>query len=605
MPAKRTLATMTALLIIAAALAFSPAGSPPAQSEFDWRSDWAVQLGFNIQVDAEGFRFPTAIAFVPKPGQGPKDPLYFVTELRGAVKVVTNDRSVFTFAQDFFRLQPRHELPSGSGEMGLAGLCLAPSQGYVFVTFAYQDENSVLRNNVVRFQAPPNIFSVTPSAQMEFTELFAPFRSVVSHQIGPCQVQNGLLFVNVGDGSQPDQSQQVESLLGKVLRMTLDGKPVPSNPFFQDDGVESAEDFVWAHGLRNPFGLVAVGDELFATDNGPTIDRFIRVTQGSNYLWSKGNLGIGSNADLVISPGEGVAQIDYYPSGTDLFPPQFRDSFYLTVSGSADQQIPGVPAILQTPYDLERSQVGRPPTNFLQYRGNGLQVLAALAFGPNGLYFAPLFADQTGNSAVLRITHEAGAAYPYTLGGEQNPTILMNSNGCFACHSLGSRTDGTIGPALNQEELVPRITARLDSPEYLAQISQLDDSEEEPFLSYREHRRRILQADGLEKVALWIEARIQEPRFDDPDAQMPKLNMPVEQAVIIAAFLTGAGETEESRGPIQKIRSFVGDRLPEPPRQKHLVYFFAVGLLIGGAVAALAYWVYIKLRNRRNQAIGP
>src|SRR5215208_4372675 len=125
---------------------------------FDWRSDWAVPEGFALQSDTEGYHFPTAIAFVPEPGSDPKDPLYFVTELRGRIKVITNDRSTYTFAENFFQLQPEQELPEVEGETGLAGICLAPEQGYVFVTFAYQDPDGVLRNNVARFEAAPHTF---------------------------------------------------------------------------------------------------------------------------------------------------------------------------------------------------------------------------------------------------------------------------------------------------------------------------------------------------------------------------------------------------------------------------------------------------------------
>ena len=63
-------------------------GSLDAQNgAADWRADWSVAEGFTLRRDASGFRFPTAIAFVPQPGRAPGDPLYFVTELQGAIKV--------------------------------------------------------------------------------------------------------------------------------------------------------------------------------------------------------------------------------------------------------------------------------------------------------------------------------------------------------------------------------------------------------------------------------------------------------------------------------------------------------------------------------------
>jgi hypothetical protein len=132
--------------------------SQSASQEADWRNDWAVvDERFAIRIDTSGYHFPTAIAFIPNPGPKANDPLYFVTELRGRVKVVTNDRSVYTFAEDFFHFQPKEELPLGfEGQSGLAGICLAPKYGYVFVTYVYRDpHDTVIRNNVVRFRDDP------------------------------------------------------------------------------------------------------------------------------------------------------------------------------------------------------------------------------------------------------------------------------------------------------------------------------------------------------------------------------------------------------------------------------------------------------------------
>ena len=180
-----------------------------AQVPSDWREDWEVQSGFDISVDSEGFELPSSIAFVPNPGTSAKDPLYFVTELRGRVKVITNDRSVFTFAEITYDLQPTSELPAIPGEVGMAGICLDPKHGYVFVTLAYRDPENILRNNVIRFDAKADTFSLAPLARVDFTDVFLPYRSVVSHQIGSCQVRDGLLYVSVGDGRQVQNSQQL------------------------------------------------------------------------------------------------------------------------------------------------------------------------------------------------------------------------------------------------------------------------------------------------------------------------------------------------------------------------------------------------------------
>ena len=136
----RTILGVAAAALLIAAL--SAAGA--AAQEEDWRSDWFLQPGFILEIDTLGFNLPTSIAFVPDPGPGADDPLYFVTELEGALKVVTNDRTVHTFADGFFHRAPPDEFPFLSGEVGMAGLCLAPDEGYVFVTFAYHDDNGVV-----------------------------------------------------------------------------------------------------------------------------------------------------------------------------------------------------------------------------------------------------------------------------------------------------------------------------------------------------------------------------------------------------------------------------------------------------------------------------
>jgi hypothetical protein len=146
-----------------------------AQTTFDWRSDWAVADRFTIVEDTTGYHFPSAIAFVPEPGPDPKDPLYFVTELRGTLKVVTNDRSIFTFAENVFQFKPTEELPSGQGQGGMGGICLDPAHGYIFVTFLYTDANGRMRNNIVRYQSKPGTFSLQPESFTAFTEVFANY----------------------------------------------------------------------------------------------------------------------------------------------------------------------------------------------------------------------------------------------------------------------------------------------------------------------------------------------------------------------------------------------------------------------------------------------
>jgi hypothetical protein len=602
-----------AFVVSFATLLVANAQSPEPIQE--WQKDWGLQQGFNIEIDAQEFRFPTSIAFVPHPGDSAKDPLYFVTELKGNVKVVTNDRSLFTFAENFFTLQPKRNVPAIDEEVGMAGICLDSEHGYVFVTFSYHDEDNILRNNIVRFQSTPERFSISPTSQLDFSDVFSPYRSIPSHQIGPCQVKDNLLYVNVADGGDPAGSQSLDSLSGKVLRMTLNGKPEPSNPFYQNDSINRAANFVWASGLRNPFGLALVGDQVFVADNGPDVDRFLEINEGVNYLWDGTNLSIGTNANALFSPGRGVAQLEYFPQGSTFFPDRFGDNFFLTMTGNPVRPREGYPAVWVIPYDLNGARLTGVPKALLRYRGSQAQVVSGLAFGPDGLYIAPLIPNKQGLTAVLKITFDPEAQYPFTLASELNPSVLMSTRGCFACHTLYNNDGGSVGPILDADALVPRVLGRLNSEEYAVTGKELDQLEIEPFLSFRGARDTVRQAQGPGKVKLWVQNKILEPRFDDPNAKMPRISLSEEQAASIATHLVGAQPPEtspESRGflsrinPVGEIADFFQDRLPIANRanaKKFLAAFFGLGLFAGILGTIFAFW-FLSRRRRRSGKSG-
>jgi len=163
-------------------------------------------------------------------------------------------------------------LPNLDGESGLAGICLDDEHGYVFATYAYRDADGILRNAITRFSASPRSFEGKAEQRTELGSFFASEPSALSHQIGTCRVHSGALYVAVGDAGNPALSSKIETPLGKILRMTLDGKPDPGNPFSTGAG---RAPFVFSLGLRNPFGLAFAGDRLFAAENGVELDRFL------------------------------------------------------------------------------------------------------------------------------------------------------------------------------------------------------------------------------------------------------------------------------------------------------------------------------------------
>jgi glucose/arabinose dehydrogenase len=62
----------------------------------------------------------------------------------------------------------------------------------------------------------------------------------------------GHMFVSSGERNKYDPAQDLNSTLGKILRLNDDGTPAAGNPFASQGGV-AAE--VWSYGHRNPLGI--------------------------------------------------------------------------------------------------------------------------------------------------------------------------------------------------------------------------------------------------------------------------------------------------------------------------------------------------------------
>lgn len=563
---------------------------PSTAGATDWHGDWELAEGFALDIDSEGYRFPTSIAFVPEPGPGPKDPLYFVTELRGAIKVVTNDRTVHTFADDFFRLELPYELPNMRAEIGLGAVYLEPEHGYVFASFGYQDEKGNLHNDIIRFQSKPKTFSLTPVSAVRFTDVFAAFPSSRSHQIGHMAVRDGDLYVAVGDALQSSAGRDLSSVLGKVLRMTLDGKPLPDNPFFSGTARPQARDYVWAYGLRNPFGLVLAGTRLFAAENGPGVDRFIAIERGKDYAYDGTDWSMGLDALAVFAPSVGPAQAAWLPSDAEVFPLEQRSAFYLTFGGSVTTPpgpgYRGERSVVRLPFDAQSGRVTGSAQPILRYRGDRLQMPVGIAFGHDGLYVIPLFPVRGEASGVLRVSYDPSRDHPARIDRDESPVVLLATRGCNGCHASYEGRQ-SVGPSLDPPALVARAHDRLTSEEYRRSVLAIDDRDDEPYASYRDARREVLAAEGRERVRRWLKYRIMEPRFDTTTSLMPNQGISENEADRIADYFIDNGwdkaPTSDARtGWIARVEGAI-----PRPRFRHFVVVFVLGLAVGAWLVSL------------------
>ena len=141
------------------------------------------------------------------------------------------------------------------------------------------------------------------------------------------------LFLSVGDRQRMTPAQDPNSPLGKILRLTLDGKPAPGNPQAGATGsatldiinpprdtelaktaaVVSTYTFpgpnltpseTWASGFRTPYGLAFAPDgRLWELEHGPRGgDELNLVEVGKNYGWPLVSYAVNYNMTPIPSP---------------------------------------------------------------------------------------------------------------------------------------------------------------------------------------------------------------------------------------------------------------------------------------------------------------
>ncbi|MGH3243713.1 MAG: PQQ-dependent sugar dehydrogenase [Spirillospora sp.] len=156
------------------------------------------------------------------------------------------------------------------GEGGLMGVAVSPTYAtdhLIYLYFTAASDNRVVR---VTFDgrltaAPQPIITGIPKGSNHNGGRLA---------FGP----DKMLYITTGETGEEGLSQDKDSLGGKILRVTPDGKPAPGNPFGNR---------VWTYGHRNVQGL-AWDDKgrLFATEFGQNrFDEVNRIEKGENYGW--------------------------------------------------------------------------------------------------------------------------------------------------------------------------------------------------------------------------------------------------------------------------------------------------------------------------------
>jgi len=304
----------------------------------------AAAPAYRIETIAQGLDHPWSIAFLP-------DGDVLVTERAGRLRVIHNG---------VLREAPIDGVPAVfvSGQGGLFDIVLAAdfaSSGSVLLSFAHgTDKANDLR--VVRAR-------YTADGLRDIATVFEarPLKRGSAHYGGRIALLGGGMFaVGVGDAfGAREAAQTLDSHLGKIVRIGLDGSVPRDNPFI---GREGALPEIYSLGHRNPQGLVfdAAGGVLYAHEHGPRGgDEINRIEAGSNYGWPIATYGV-DYTGAQISPWteyEGMQSPLLHwtpsiaPSGMTLVRgamfPAWRGS--LLVSALAEKSVRRVPLVNGVP----------------------------------------------------------------------------------------------------------------------------------------------------------------------------------------------------------------------------------------------------------------
>ena len=177
-------------------------------------------------------------------------------------------------------LDIRSRVSSTANERGLLGLAFHPdytTNGRFFVYYTRLPDHAI---QIAEYHvtADPN---VADSANEKII-ITIPHPTNSNHNGGTVAFgMDGYLYAGTGDGGSandpPNNAQNINVLLGKMLRLDIDNVPAtqvpqynipPDNPYVGRDGLDE----IFAIGLRNPY--------RFAFDNGRQ-----RGSQARNRLW--------------------------------------------------------------------------------------------------------------------------------------------------------------------------------------------------------------------------------------------------------------------------------------------------------------------------------
>jgi glucose/arabinose dehydrogenase len=296
----------------------------------------------------------------------------FVCQQTGQLRVISNGSLLAT---PFISLTV-----SSSGERGLLGVAFDPNFAVNhFVYVYYTATTPSIHNRVSRFTANGDVAAA--GSEVVILDLNS-LSAATNHNGGAIHFgPDGKLYIAAGENANPSNSQTLNNLLGKLLRINSDGTIPVDNPFF---GTATGNNrAIWALGLRNPytFAFQSGTGRLLINDVGQvTWEEINDGIAGSNYGWNicEGACGNVNFRDPIFQYAHGSSDTTgcaitggaFYNPSVVTYPGQYLGKYFFA--------------------DFCGGWIRRfdPGTNTASDFGNGLNSPVDLQIGPDGnLYY--------------------------------------------------------------------------------------------------------------------------------------------------------------------------------------------------------------------------
>lgn len=272
-----------------------------------------------VQTVADGLSHPWALAFLP-------DGSMLVTEREGNLRHVTDQLS-----------DPITGVPEvdARGQGGLLDVAIDPQfeeNRLVYLSFAEAGEGgngtAVARGTLSEdYSALENVEVIFRQQPKVESELHFGSRLVFDN--------DGFLFITLGERSHEQfrgQAQELNSHLGKIVRINSDGSVPDDNPFTDQ---EDALPEIWSYGHRNVQAAALNPDTgiLWEIEHGPRGgDELNIVERSANYGWPVVTLGINYDGTTI---GEGVEHQDGMVDAIRTWTPVIAPSGMIFYQGEA------------------------------------------------------------------------------------------------------------------------------------------------------------------------------------------------------------------------------------------------------------------------------